>query len=86
MLILTEAIEVKNYDLRNEKNVRALLYEFKRQVAERALHMPEGTTQRIVLDVRGRHYPKELTDLIIKYIQSVCSSAYPNIPVELMTI
>lgn len=81
-----EAIEVKNYDLRNTKNVRALLYELKRQVAERALHMPEGTTQRIVLDVRGRHYPKELTDLVIKYIQSVCSSAYPNIPVELMTI
>ena len=81
-----EAIEVKNYDLRNTKSVRALLSELKRQVAERALHMPEGTTQRIVLDVRGRHYPKKLTDLVIKYIQSVCSSAYPNIPVELMTI
>ena len=81
-----EAIEVKNYDLRNDKNVRGLLRELKRQVADRAANMPEGTTQRIVLDVRGRKYPKELTDTIIKYIQYVCSKDYPNIPVDLLTI
>lgn len=81
-----EAIEVKNYDLRNDKNVRGLLRELKRQVADRAANMPEGTTQRIVLDVRGRKYPKELTDTIIKYIQHVCSKDYPNIPVDLLTI
>ena len=81
-----EAIEVKNYDLNNEKNVRSLLHELKRQVAERVANMPEGTTQRIVLDVRGRKYPKELVEKVIRYIQNVCGSDYPNIPVDLLTI
>ena len=47
--------------------------------------MPEGTTQRVVLDVRGRKYPKELVDNVIKYIQGTCNDVYPNLPVDLLT-
>lgn len=80
-----EAIEVKNYDLYNEKNIRVLLYKLKRQVLERSVNMPEGTTQRVILDVRGRKYPKGLVERVIKDIQDACSGSYPNIPVDLLT-
>lgn len=80
-----EAVEVKNYDLNNDGNVRVLLHKLRQQVAERAANMPEGTTQRVVLDVRGRKYPKELVDNVIKYIQGTCNDVYPNLPVDLLT-
>ena len=80
-----EAIEVKNYDLRNADNRRVLYYELKRQISERAANMPKGTTQRVVLDIRGRKYPKELVEDVINHILSTCSDVYPNIPVDLLT-
>lgn len=79
-----EGIEVKNYNL-NSKNARKdLVKELKRQVTERTINMPEGSTQRIVLDTRGRNYDKNLLKNVIEGIRNACSDVYPNIPIDVM--
>lgn len=80
-----EAVEVKNYNLNAYWSRQGLYDELKRQVTNRTKHLPEGTTQRIVLDVQGRNYSKNLLEEVITKIQNVCKDVYPNIPVDIMT-
>lgn len=77
-----EAIEVKNYDLKNNKSL--LLKSLKKEISDRVTHMPSGTLQRIVLDVRGRGYSEAFLNSIIKEIQSELMTIYPNIPIDLL--
>lgn len=80
-----QAIEVKNYNLESVRSRWGLYKELRRQVTNRASHLPAGSTQKVVLDVRGRGFSKELTDMVIRNIQLYCSDSYPNLPVELLT-
>lgn len=80
-----EAIEVKNYDLRNKSSVNNLYRELERQVKERMTNLPEGSTQRVVLDIHGRKYPKELVNEVVTNIQQRCSEFYPDLPIDLLT-
>ena len=48
------AVEVKNYNL--EKNFSSLLETLRSQIAYRKLELPQGMSQMIMLDVRGRGY------------------------------
>lgn len=77
-----EAIEVKNWDLKN--NLKQLSVELKRQVSQRTIDLPEGATQRIVLDVAGRKYSrgflKEVKDLLVTELDPV----YSNIPIDFL--
>ena len=79
-----EAIEVKNYNLANKSNRNTLYKELERQVTARVENMPPGTSQRVVLDARGRDFSKELINLTKREIQDRCASVYPNIPITVM--
>lgn len=80
-----EAVEVKNYNLDAYWSRQGLYDELKRQVTNRTTHLPEGSTQRIVLDVQGRNYSKDRIKEVITRIQNACKDVYPNIPVDVMT-
>lgn len=80
-----EAIEVKNYNLNSEVSRNSLYEKLKKQVTDRVKNLPEGSTQRIVLDVQGRNYSKDTISEVIKNIQSKCNDIYPNIPIDIMT-
>lgn len=79
-----QAIEVKNYNLANASNRGELYRELERQVTSRVTNLPQGSTQKIVLDVRGRDFSKELLDMVTKNIHLRCDSVYPNIPIEIL--
>lgn len=79
------AIEVKNYNLANASNRGELYRELERQITSRVKNLPKGSTQEIVLDVRGRNFPKELIDMVIKNIHLRCDGVYPNIPIQILT-
>mgnify|MGYP003293516376 CR=1 FL=1 len=74
----------KNYDLTSKENRKNLTWVIKREVTARVKNMPEGSTQRIVLDVRGRNYDKKLLDGVVKGIKNSCSDVYSDIPVDIM--
>lgn len=76
------AIEVKNYDCTRPERVDALCKEISRQVGERCEHMPEGTKQVVVLDLRGQDLTQEQIDEIKQKIKDACAGSYDDIPVE----
>lgn len=80
-----EAIEVKNYNLDSYWSRQGLYNELERQVTDRVIHLPQGSTQRIVLDAQGRNYTKNRIKEVISQIKNVCKDVYPNIPVDVMT-
>lgn len=47
--------------------------------------MPAGSTQEIVLDVRGRGFSKDVIDNVVANIQSRCAPVYKDIPVTVMS-
>lgn len=79
-----QAIEVKNYNLANPSNRGELYRQLERQVTSRVTNLPQGSTQKIVLDVRGRDFSKELLDMVMKNIHLRCDPVYPNIPIEIL--
>ena len=80
-----KAIEVKNYNLASS-NSRSVLYkETVREVTDRVNNLPPGSTQEIILDVRGRGFSKDVVDNVVANIQSRCASVYKDIPVTVMS-
>ena len=79
-----EAIEVKNYDLANSNSFNHLKHELHRQVSSRVTNLPEGATQRIVLDVRNRNFSSKFLKSKISDIQSFLDDIYLDIPIDIM--
>lgn len=79
-----EAIEVKNYNLASETSRSSLYKELQRQVGNRVTNLPPGSTQRIVLDVKGRGFSDELIQTVINNIKVKCADIYPDIPVDVL--
>ena len=79
-----KAIEVKNYNLAHSSNRNTLLNELERQVTSRASNLPAGSTQEIVLDVRGRGFSDELIDSTITAIHNRLANVYPDIPITIL--
>lgn len=79
-----KAIEVKNYNLAQSSNRNTLLNELERQVTSRASNLPAGSTQEIVLDVRGRGFSDELIDSAITAIRNRLANIYPDIPITIL--
>lgn len=79
-----KAIEVKNYNLAQSSNRNILLNELERQVTSRASNLPAGSTQEIVLDVRGRGFSDELIDSTITAIRNRLANIYPDIPITIL--
>ena len=80
-----EAIEVKYYDL-DSPGCRSTLYrELEREVAARMTDLPPNSTQRVVLDVTGRHFSNETITMVKETIQSKLLNIYgSNIPVDIV--
>lgn len=79
-----EAIEVKNYNLANSNSVFELFTELEREIAARAVSLPEGYVQRIVLDVGGRGFSGDLVNSVIEGILTRLANIYPNIPIDII--
>ena len=79
-----QAIEVKNYNLAQNASRKTLMNELERQVTSRASNLPVGSTQKIVLDVRGRGFSNGLIDSTINEIRYRLASIYPDIPIDIL--
>ena len=65
------AFEVKNYDI--AKNSDGLVREVVRQVKDRAIHLPQGMKQRVMIDVRGQSVSDATMDNIKQKIFDKCN-------------
>lgn len=79
-----EAIEVKNYNLESPSSLSTLYNELEREISARVVNCPPGTTQRIVLDVRGRNFSQELVSFVSETIETRLIDIYPNIPIDIL--
>ena len=79
-----KAIEIKNYDLVKSANLKAMITELRRQFSNRATHLPEGTEQRLALDVRGRGYSKRMIQDYVKIIREKLSDVVPDLPIDII--
>ena len=79
-----EAIEVKNCDLESRNSVAELYDVLRKEMSARISNLPEGYTQRVVLDIKGRGYSNELVQAVIDGIQVTLEDIYPNIPVSVI--
>ncbi len=79
-----EAIEVKNYNLISAASRSELYSELEREIAARVSNLPDGSTQRIVLDVTGREFSEELVVSVTEKISERLIDIYPNIPIDIL--
>lgn len=79
-----EAVEVKYYDLQQQGCLSTLYRELQREVRARVLHLPKGSTQRIVLDVTGRGYTESIVEPVVNKILDLMDDIYPNIPIDIV--
>lgn len=79
-----EAVEVKAYNLEDESCVNVLLKELKREVSDRNINLPDGSTQRIILDVTGRGYSSAVCEAVKNRILNALGDIYSNIPIEIV--
>lgn len=79
-----KAIEVKNYNLESSASRSGLLNELERQITSRVNNLPIGSTQEIVLDVRGRGFSTTLIDGVIASIKERLNNVYYDIPVTVL--
>ncbi len=79
-----KAIEVKRYNLASSSSRSSMYKILKMQVESRVKNLPKGSTQEIVLDVRGRKFSKETTDIVIDTIKEICQPFYKDIPVRIL--
>lgn len=79
-----EAIEVKCCNLGSENGLKSLITTLKREIGQRVVDLPEGMTQRIVLNVEGRGYSSIHVNRVINWIQAELNPIYPDIPIDVM--
>lgn len=79
-----EAVEVKYYDLANPSCRNVMYKELEREVKDRIVNLPAGSTQSIVLDVTGRGFDAALVDTIKSKIWTKLADIYPNIPIKVV--
>lgn len=75
-----EAIEVKNYNLSTQSGRSSLFSSLKDELSYREANLPEGATQRVVLDTQGRSYSHSF----IEWFMSIWGERYPSIPLDFM--
>ena len=84
VLVGKEAIEVKCYDLTNKDNLYNLQKTLTTEISQRVHHLPDGMTQRIVLNVEGRGYTTESVERVVAWIEDFMEPIYPDIPIDVM--
>lgn len=81
-----EAIEVKYYNLESKQSLSSLCAELKRQVADRITNLPEGSTQRIVLDVTDRGFSESTVEHAVDMVREALKEIYPDIPIDIVGV
>ena len=84
VVVGNEAIEVKCYDLAHASNLHELRKTLTTEISQRVLNLPDGMTQRIVLNVEGRGYTTEYVNKVVSWIASFMEPIYPDIPIDIM--
>ena len=79
-----EAVEVKSYNLAESSCRNTLYRELVREITDRKLHLPSGSTQSIVLDVTDRNFDSALIDAVKNDIWAVLADIYPKIPIQVV--
>ena len=79
-----EAIEVKCYDLSHASNLYELRKTLTTEISQRVVNLPDGMTQRIVLNVEGRGYSEERVRRVVTWIKEFMEPIYPDIPIDVM--
>ena len=51
------SIEVKNYNLKSVAGQKSMVKKIKDQFMQRAKHLPAGTKQKVIIDIRGQNIP-----------------------------
>lgn len=81
-----EAIEVKYYNLSGADNLKALLKVLKQEIGDRNVHLPDGSIQRIVLDVTGKGYSEKYVSSVAAWLVKNLMDVYPNIPIDIVGV
>lgn len=84
VVVGNEAIEVKCYDIGHAANLYELKETLTTEISQRVINLPEGMTQRIVLNVEGRGYSYQYVENVINWIQKSMEPIYPDIPIDVM--
>lgn len=79
-----EAIEVKNYDMKEPGRIQQLTNELKRQITERAENMLPDTAQRVFLDIRGQNLSNSEITAVIDKIKNTCNEVCPDLCIDVM--
>ena len=77
-----EAVEVKYYNLNDSACLETMYNELQREVMDRVVNLPAGSTQRVVLDVTNRLFSMEKITSVVDTIRTKLDSIYPDIPIE----
>ena len=64
-----QSIEVKNYDLTSRSKISNLINNISDQANYRHINLPEGSAQKVYIDITGQNVSKELQDEIINRIK-----------------
>ena len=76
------AYEIKNYNLKDNKSL--LKRVLRTQIKDRAINLPSGTQQRVLLDVRKRGYNEIELKSFANEIKMELNDIVPDIPVDFL--
>jgi hypothetical protein len=62
------SVEVKNYDVQTDDGQKRLIDNVIQQSIERAKHLPNGTSQSLIIDVRGQQIDRNTLESIVDEI------------------
>lgn len=79
-----EAVEVKCYNLSDASCRKVMYKELKREIQDRIVHLPAGSTQSIVLDVTDWNFDPALIPAVKNEIWRELASIYPKIPIQVV--
>jgi hypothetical protein len=60
-----ESVEVKNFNLETAHGRRNLIQRTTEQAIKRVTHLPPGTVQKVIIDIRGQNVPLEVRRQVI---------------------
>ena len=81
-----DAKEVKYYNLESSACRNTLYNELEREIKDRVLHLPRGSTQSIILDVTDRGIKESLCNQVKEKIWERLADIYPSIPIEIVGV
>ena len=72
--MLGSSIEVKNYNVTNSSGRNSMIRIISNQVNQRIIHLPSGTKQTIIIDIRGQQVTNDVVRQIRSSILNKCNT------------